>query len=161
MMNLITHKRAYSIYPRATFIEQRSLANAYRDGSHCDENMLRKYTERGWKQLRHLDVKEYTNPTSSFKKGIRALGDRHCWTIDLKPTIDAEEDYMESNTWNLEYLPPRSRQRSYNIVYWKHDWKVLREHELYDHAYLSDIERMFFTREMIKLHKASEFYGQG
>jgi len=160
MMNIITHKKAYSIYPRATFIERRSLANIYRDGSHSDEEALTKYRERGWKQLRHLYVNDYANPTSSFRKGIRALGDRQCWSINLQPSINTEEDYMESNTWNFGYIQSRFRERSYDRVLGKHDWKVLKDVQLFDHAYLSDIDRMFFTREMIKQHKANEFYGK-
>ncbi|KIM41068.1 hypothetical protein M413DRAFT_11278 [Hebeloma cylindrosporum] len=155
-MNVITHKRAYSIYPRATFIERRLLAKF--DGSH-DEATITKYRKRGWKPLRHLYVEDYANPTSSFKKGIRSMGDHQCWIIDLYPTSDAEDDFMESNTWNFNHIHSSFRERSYERAIGKHDWKVLKD-DLFKYAYLSDIDKMFSTRQILKAFKERDVYGE-
>ncbi|KIM41069.1 hypothetical protein M413DRAFT_47916, partial [Hebeloma cylindrosporum] len=102
VMNFITHNKAYSIYPHATFIERRSLS--LHQSEHASAGIL-KYETRGWSNVEYLDPIEYSNPASSFAKGSRRIGDRKCWTISLSPTlipeIDIQRDFMESNTWTL------------------------------------------------------------
>ena len=118
-MNIITHDKAYSIYPRATFIERRSLV--YNRSENSFEGRS-KYESRGWIQLPYLEAYDYDNPFSSFARGSRRLGDRKCWTINLLPTIDSHKDYMDSNTWFLHYIKPSTEVGLSWKVFATHQW---------------------------------------
>ena len=99
-MNLITYDKAYSIFPRATFGERRSLIFVQ------DEDLAAmaraKYEQRGWSFIEAYQVPT-NDPLSSFAKGSRHLGDSKCWSITLHPERDHLASTWESNSWKLEY----------------------------------------------------------
>ena len=101
-MNFITHEKAYSIYPCATFEERRSLmflsANASRRKAHV------KYAERGWTMLDGVTGDDFHNLKSSLARGPRYVGDRRTWTISILPKVDARcPPIAEINSWSLIY----------------------------------------------------------
>ncbi|KIM40832.1 hypothetical protein M413DRAFT_40033, partial [Hebeloma cylindrosporum] len=50
VMNIITHDKAYSVFPRATFEERRSLVHV----KDTDSTALTKYEERGWQLIQDI-----------------------------------------------------------------------------------------------------------
>lgn len=100
-MNLITHNKAYSIFPHETFEQRRSLIHV-RDA----ESALKarsKYETRGWRFITEIDDDEVQNLKSAFAPGSRHLGDSKCWTIPLHPELDYSPKYWEANCWGLRY----------------------------------------------------------
>jgi hypothetical protein len=153
VMNVITHDTAYSIYPRATFIERRSLV-CKRLPSSIDGRA--KYEQRGWMQLPYLTADDYDNPSSSFARGTRRLGDRKCWTITLLPILTLQKSYIDSNTWNLHYFG-RGGPSNWKM-YPRHTWLLLKEKRLLDNTYLMDRARGFTTTAFINAFKKGKLY---
>lgn len=109
-MNIITHSRAYSLYPRETFVERRGLI-CKTNGAE-QEIGRQKYRDRGWTLIDTLHPFKYSKEVSSrrsaFRPGQRWIGDRLTWTIDLGhlPTVapsTAIPKDMAAHSWNLVY----------------------------------------------------------
>ena len=152
-MNIITHDTAYSIYSWATFIECHSLVYDRRWRS---PDALAKYERRGWMQVPYLEVADYENPSSSFARGPRRLGDRKCWTIKLLPILTLHQSYMDSNTWNLHYFG-RGGLSNWKI-FPTHNWMLLKEKQMFDNIYLIDRVRGFAMTTFINAFKKGKLY---
>jgi len=103
-MNIITHNKAYALYPKATFEERRSLM--YSTEGMWQDTARKKYNDRGWSMVERLTVEEFRDRRSSFAPGNRYVGDSSCWTIPLASSpgiMDLPEGFIESNTWALKY----------------------------------------------------------
>lgn len=102
-MNIITHDKAYSLYPKATLEERRSLM--YSTEGLKQDSARKKYKKRGWSMVERLTVEELQDPVSAFTPGHRYVGDSKCWTIPLSspPLMDLPEGFIETNTWALKY----------------------------------------------------------
>jgi len=102
-MNIITHDKAYSFYPKATFEERLSLMIST-EGSKQDTARA-KYVSRGWGMITSPSLSELSNPKSPFSPAKRYVGDSQCWTIPLKHEHASylPEGFIESNTWALKY----------------------------------------------------------
>lgn len=146
-MNVITYNKAYSIYPQATFIEQRSLVYNHTEKSF---EARHKYEGRGWKQVEYLHAANSKNNQSSFPRGPRRLGDWKCWTIDLLPKIDSRDDFMDSNTWNLDYIRAKHASERMWKIFPTHNWTLLKEPKLFNNTYVVDTERMFNYQHSLK-----------
>ena len=157
VMNIITHDKAYSIYPWATFIERRSLVYNRSENSFKGRS---KYESRGWIQLPYLEAYDYNNPFSSFARGSRRLGDHKCWTINLLPTIDSHKNYMDSNTWFLHYIKLSTKVGLNWKVFATHQWELLKEIKLFDNTYLMDTVRRDRIWCIIKLLQKNEIYSK-
>jgi hypothetical protein len=81
VMNIISYEKAYSLYPRATFEERRSLICATL-GPH-QEPARQKYIVRGWTMLYSVTQAEQNYESSAFRTGLRRIGDRFSWIIPL------------------------------------------------------------------------------
>lgn len=116
-MNLISHEKAYSLYPRGTFKERRSLA-VYRDGTNEEAAKIArdKYVARGWTLVGALTRDEMEDPTSTFSAGGRYVGDSKCWTIPILPKLELPEGYIEMNSWNLRYDTDNHAEMSYTVL---------------------------------------------
>jgi len=101
VMNMITHDKAYSIFPWATFEERRSLIHV----KDLEVEMMArlKYEGRGWQFINGTDVNESRDRPASFIRGPRQLGDSRCWMIQLHPAQDPTPNMWESNSWSLNY----------------------------------------------------------
>ena len=102
-MNLISHEKAYSLYPRATFKERRSFAFQREGLSEETAQVAReKYIARGWNMIQSLTRDEIMGPFSAFSAGGRYIGDSKCWTIPILPKLQQlPAGYIETNSWNL------------------------------------------------------------
>lgn len=110
-MNLITHDKAYSLYPRATFEERRSLVHHARTAER--ERALKKYEDRGWAIVKKITKEESQDRRSAFYPSLRSVGDRKCWTLLLNPKLDLPAGNMETHTWALSY----SRRLDVSMTY--------------------------------------------
>ena len=137
-MNVITHEKAYSIFPRATFEERQSLIYANEETA---LEALLKYQERGWKFFNRVHVNEARDPLSPFSQGSRHLGDSKCWTIRLQPTYADSPSIWESNSWRLEYN---------DFPFPMHVWMLLKRPNQLRFTYLVDVE-------LVNLVKAFDF----
>jgi len=83
-MNFISHEKAYSLFPNATFgARHAAVMKDWRD-SPGREVGRRKYITRGWRMLRaHEDVSKFPE----FVEGSRWVGDHATWTIPLYPAL--------------------------------------------------------------------------
>jgi len=148
VMNVITHNRAYSIYPRATFIEQCSLV--YNRSEDSMEGWS-KYEQQGWIQIPFLEANNYDNPFSSFTRGSQHIGDNKCWTIELDPTISTSQDYMDSNTWYLHYIKPNMGFGMDWRVFVTHHWELVKGEDMFKNIYLMDLVRRDRIWDIVKM----------
>ncbi|KAF8333315.1 hypothetical protein F5887DRAFT_922077 [Amanita rubescens] len=95
VMNIITHKTAYSLYPFSTFCERNTLV--------CGPTTtkivaaLDKYHKRGWKTVSNITVDAlFQEPITELIVKQRRIGDVHCWYRDLDPTNSnsSEDDFL-------------------------------------------------------------------
>lgn len=85
VMNLITFDSAYSLYPRATFEERRTLALHVRTPG--EELARSKYVDRGWRLQTDLWPHDERNPKLAFYLGtLRTMGDKLSWVVPLDTT---------------------------------------------------------------------------
>jgi hypothetical protein len=85
-MNAITHKAAYSFFPRATFEARKNAV--CRDIIKADtQGLLEKYRERGWDYSdslsRYPDSPERWFRDLFHYRETRWVGDKYCWTLPL------------------------------------------------------------------------------
>jgi len=123
-MNLITHDKAYSIFPRATFEDRRSLVFV-KEGAAAVETCA-VYKGRGWTFVNASEIKSL-HQSSPFTKGIRRLGDSKCWSISLQPEQKRTASVWDSNSWKFTFehdLTPK------NI------WVLLNNPVILDFSYL-------------------------
>ena len=154
-MNVITYNKAYSIYPRVTFIERRSLVYNRTEKSF---EACHKYEGHGWKQVEYLEAANLIN-NSSFARGPCHLGDSKCWTIDLLPKIDPRGDFMDSNTWNLHYVRASYAFDRNCKIFPTHNWTLLKETKIFNNTYVVDTEKMFQYQDFIEQFKEDKRYG--
>ena len=103
-MNLISHEKAYSLYPRGTFKERRSLVHSKEGvGEEAAKVARDKYVARGWEMVETLMEDEIMDPTSAFAAGSRYVGDSKCWTVPIFPKLQLREGYIETNSWDQVY----------------------------------------------------------
>ncbi|KAF9553217.1 hypothetical protein CPC08DRAFT_822453 [Agrocybe pediades] len=124
VMNVITHDRAYAVFPRATFDEHKTMINlpaSARRGSHRarEELALEKYKQRGWEIISSISPTEFQDPKFMFSHGTRRLGDSKCWTIPLNPKLGLPERCMETSSWALHYDENLQPKISFAIFSWK------------------------------------------
>jgi len=104
VMNVISHEKAYSLYPRGTFNERRSLVLPRQDENEERSRAAReKYIARGWNMVQALTRDEILDPTSAFFPGGRYVGDSKCWTIPILPKLQLPEGYIGTNSWDLNH----------------------------------------------------------
>lgn len=81
-MNFITYSAAYSLFPRSTFEDRKSLVVETSDGHAISRQ---KYRDRGWRMVygRSEDLSSPNHMPSAFGGMERHVGDRYTWTIPL------------------------------------------------------------------------------
>ncbi|KAI0076957.1 hypothetical protein K474DRAFT_1707755 [Panus rudis PR-1116 ss-1] len=84
VMNAISYRAAYSLYPLATFDERKALVNMYTDLDERKQEALEKYKQRGWEMIEYRDERKYPEYTLLF--GPRMLDDHRIWTMSLDTT---------------------------------------------------------------------------
>ncbi|KAF9256186.1 hypothetical protein L218DRAFT_1081483, partial [Marasmius fiardii PR-910] len=122
VMNVITHVKAISFYPRATFIDKISL-RSWSGGSIDHNTALEKYTQRGWKIVESVDAGSGLDEKSAFSAILRNPGDRQCWTVyyDLGPESNPLRglfSYQNWQTWRLNFNNGRDARMEYNTLAW-------------------------------------------
>ncbi|PPQ73942.1 hypothetical protein CVT24_012550 [Panaeolus cyanescens] len=104
VMNIITHNRAYCLYPRATLEENRSFVLKHPEiQERRSEGAIQKYRRRGFAMQYGLDSElDFSRRSSPFFVGRRYVGDSLCWVIDLRGDMGwsmPDRGYIEGNAW--------------------------------------------------------------
>ncbi|KAI5117825.1 hypothetical protein M0805_003303 [Coniferiporia weirii] len=80
VLNVITYRAAYSLYPKGSFEERRSLICRAKGQRY--EKAIEKYENRGWKMdTTPITNREQMDLDSSFRLENRWVGDRKTWVI--------------------------------------------------------------------------------
>jgi hypothetical protein len=113
-MNVISFDVAYSLYPRATFEERRTLSMSVSNEGEAEA--LGKYAVRGWKILCDILPHEENKPLASFHQDVtRWVDDEMSWKIPL------------DMTGLIMRPPPSENSCAFNWDPVKHNsWKLIR-----------------------------------
>ncbi|KAF8315107.1 hypothetical protein F5887DRAFT_891585 [Amanita rubescens] len=82
VMNVITHTRAYSLYPVSTFIQHETMVCGPINKKAL--TALEKYKKRGWHAVHAIRTENFQCAADELKMRTRWLGDSRCWKINLK-----------------------------------------------------------------------------
>ncbi|KAF7341848.1 hypothetical protein MSAN_02040300 [Mycena sanguinolenta] len=100
VMNVITHDKALSLYPRSTFVTNEALV--VETAGAGQEAGRQKYADRGWTLIHTMSA------SRNSELGVRvrrSVGDRFTWTISLPP-LPADPlkkaDFILSCEWELD-----------------------------------------------------------
>jgi hypothetical protein len=94
VLNIISHNRAYSLYPRATFAHR--LTAHLRPPDDRILSAIQKYADRGWTATNEL-------PGEEGWTTLRRVGDNICWMIPLKKRPAPINNTLTTNTW-MQFL---------------------------------------------------------
>ncbi|KAI5897198.1 uncharacterized protein SCHCODRAFT_01177179 [Schizophyllum commune H4-8] len=105
VMNMITHDTAYSLYPRATFVDKRTLKTCKGDTRECEAVALAKYEQRGWEVVDKMSPIDALSHNTEFGKGFRYVGDEMTRIIKLNNPVSypGSSDKIKYNSWTLKY----------------------------------------------------------
>ncbi|KAF8329031.1 hypothetical protein F5887DRAFT_895306 [Amanita rubescens] len=82
VMNVITHARAYSLYPVSTFIQRETIVCGPINKKAL--KALDKYKKRGWLAVHTILTENFQCAADELKMRTRWLGDSRCWMINLE-----------------------------------------------------------------------------
>lgn len=97
-MNLITYYGAYSLYPRATFDEKRSLICCTRSIDH--EIAITKYIDRGWEMQNDITEAEQEDINASFRVEDRWIGDVKTWFLPFPAAKRVQEAISQTSPFD-------------------------------------------------------------
>lgn len=83
VMNMISHSHAYSLYPKETFDNMRSLVVRSHDSRPKMVQALEKYKQRGWDVVTSISVEEASDSQKTFGRRYRFVGDSASWVYPL------------------------------------------------------------------------------
>ncbi|KAJ7187140.1 hypothetical protein C8R46DRAFT_1058996 [Mycena filopes] len=95
VMNIISHEKAYALYPWSTFIAHQALIIETPGAG--QEAARQKYANRGWSMIKLPRVHGV-----ELSRMARCVGDRFTWTIALPPLLVPVPDLTVLNSWELE-----------------------------------------------------------
>ncbi|VDC03935.1 unnamed protein product [Peniophora sp. CBMAI 1063] len=116
VMNVITHQRAYSLFPRATLIDRVTLAiNTAGEGERWDI-ARQKYANRGWRVVDLGNESLALEESTDFQSMDRWVGDSETWTVPLLPKLPhLEDDFMSINAFRLAYDSQHGAEIGYDL----------------------------------------------
>ncbi len=102
-MNFIAYDKAYSLYPRATFVKKEAL-NITTNGS-GQEAGRQKYADRGWKLKDFVTSYDATTPKSGFSTVLRWMGDSKTLVVPLQPlnTNATNSLAFQAHSWKVKF----------------------------------------------------------
>lgn len=112
-MNIITYDAAYSLYPKATFGERRTLALSVETPN--EERALGKYAVRGWRITQNILSHEERDSKSSFYlDSTRWVDDKKSWVVsfDLSGVVMPPPLSMTSESFDWD----PSVQNSWTLI---------------------------------------------
>ncbi|KAF9050089.1 hypothetical protein BJ165DRAFT_1456362 [Panaeolus papilionaceus] len=99
VMTIITHNKCYSLYPKGTLVDRKSLVISRQGKAYGhSEHALQKYRDRGWSIIYHPTAEDMI----TFPAGCRSICDSQAWVIPLTPTNCLEESPLEGFRWILK-----------------------------------------------------------
>ncbi|KAE9402677.1 hypothetical protein BT96DRAFT_990910 [Gymnopus androsaceus JB14] len=105
VMNIISHSHAYSLYPRATFIDRIASRNIKFRGLRTRHEAAReKYRQRGWELIDIPSASVALRRCPEFSDA-RCVGDSACWVIRLPSQTTYGPDPIRINSWSNSSHP--------------------------------------------------------
>ena len=105
VMNVITHRNAYALFPYETYHAKRALV-ARKTPARREEAALAKYQTRGWKIRKSVYDAEADDPKREFGQATRRVGDKMTWVVPLNQRGEHSAlaiDTVVGNSWTLMY----------------------------------------------------------
>ena len=105
VMNVITHRNAYALFPYETYHAKRALVARKTPARH-EEAALAKYQTRGWKIRKSVYDAEADDPKREFGQATRRVGDKMTWVVPLNQRGEHSAlaiDTVVGNSWTLMY----------------------------------------------------------
>ncbi|KAL1711989.1 hypothetical protein EV715DRAFT_297505 [Schizophyllum commune] len=99
VMNLITFRSAYSLFPCNTFIRRTGV----RFINDVEDGPIEKYTRQGWRMRRTVTTEMFEEMGRETSVAIRYVGDSSTWTIDLDKTSAVLPDPILLNSWQMHW----------------------------------------------------------
>ncbi|KAI5827905.1 hypothetical protein K523DRAFT_209916, partial [Schizophyllum commune Tattone D] len=99
VMNIITFRSAYSLFPYNTFICKRGIGfiNDVEDGP------IEKYRRRGWRLRSSVPTALFEHMGKEVSGNVRYAGDSSTWIIDLDTTSSVLPDPILFNSWQMHW----------------------------------------------------------
>ncbi|KAJ7187189.1 hypothetical protein C8R46DRAFT_1025093 [Mycena filopes] len=99
VMNVISHAKAYALYPQSTFIANQALVVVTAGAG--QEAGRQKYADRGWRMIELSGGCDHEMAAGV----VRWVGDRFTWTIALPALLIDVPDLCLINSWELKCTP--------------------------------------------------------
>ena len=109
-MNVISHDRAFSLYPVSTFFHCQSIVCGTLSPSERDA--AGKYQLRGWHVQDVLNLDEMTTRARELECRRRRVGDARCWTLRLDLNETGPNPIHEGNPCSWIMTPSQMRAGS-------------------------------------------------
>lgn len=104
-MNVMTHTRAYSLYPFSTLCDKTTLVCG--PTTNKIVGALKKYEERGWTTINNMSIDKFMNRNSECSTRYRRIGDQLCWSRRLVPLNQAwlkeEVKFGSGFKWGIHF----------------------------------------------------------
>ena len=98
---MLTHNRAYSLYPVSTFIDRKTVVCGPIDEK--GSNALKKYKRRGWTVIHGIRTENFQCAADELKMRTRWLGDARCWIINLDGIEQDKDTSIIDGTQNISW----------------------------------------------------------
>ncbi|TCD68642.1 hypothetical protein EIP91_010297 [Steccherinum ochraceum] len=151
VMNVISYEKAYSLYPRASIVNHRSLVTCMQP-SNGQPAALKKYADRGF------SIETFVGGYDrDFALGKRYIGDGDCWTLNLDMTgVQAHwapndvstpltHDPVCATSWDLT-VSCDPRNKPVDLTTHNKSWS---DHLFYPYTTAS-WEPLYYARQMIE-----------
>ncbi|KAI5886737.1 uncharacterized protein SCHCODRAFT_02602576 [Schizophyllum commune H4-8] len=99
VMNIISHRSAYSLYPVNTFLKKTGIR--FIDLS---VGTLDKYIDRGFALAKTVTLKQWERMGREMCTLTRYVGDKSTWIIDLDDTAGTFADSVLFNSWQFKWI---------------------------------------------------------
>ncbi|KAI4294019.1 hypothetical protein K525DRAFT_213688, partial [Schizophyllum commune Loenen D] len=99
VMNFITYRSAYSLYPYNTFIRM----NGVRFIDDHGDGPIEKYKERGWRMSATITKAQRDKMGKEIVAPTRYVGDNRTWIIDLDMSAPLYPDPILFNSWHMHW----------------------------------------------------------
>ncbi|KAH7869207.1 uncharacterized protein C8R40DRAFT_1060149 [Lentinula edodes] len=106
VMNFISHRAAYSLFPRTTFKHKAMLVVDNGRETPGSNEGVQKYVERGLKVIHSPSVTRILDTTSDLVAvSPRFVNDSRTWCVPIEfcGSTDPQPDFVEANSFKMEY----------------------------------------------------------
>lgn len=111
VVNLITHDKAYCIFPKATLVHRHGVLQRFSGVRHLPA-AVDKYRARGFHIVPRASLDQAFASHATLPFGRRSVSDAQSWEIPWEPVLPLPKSTIELNSWILSYQPDMTLQYS-------------------------------------------------